>query len=188
MGRGGAALRRVCKTETMCVAALPAIGAALSIASSAVGYMGAAQQAKQQNEYYSQNAQAANIAAGDQYNQLAYRNLQQRDAAGRDLTQMGIEGLKARGTAYAAAGEAGVTGLSVDALVGDYFAAEGRQKEARQAQASMDQAATYAEMDSVKANTQGRINSVQRASSPSPLPFLISGLSGAVNAFSPRKT
>jgi hypothetical protein len=167
----------------MCIAALPAIGAALSIASSAVGYMGAAQQAKQQNEYYVQNAQAANIAAGNQYAQLQHREIQQRDAASRDMMQMGIEGLKARGTAQAAAGEAGVTGLSVDALMGSFFAAEGQKKEARSSQFSMDQAATYAEMDTVKAQTEARINSVQRADSPSFLPFLISGLSGAVGAF-----
>lgn len=167
----------------MCVPFLPAIGAALSIASSAAGYMGAVQQAKQQNEFYLQNAQAANIAAGNQYAQLQHREIQQRDAAGRDATQIGIEAMKARAAARVAAGEAGVTGLSVDALMGNYFAAEGQKKEARSAQFSMDQAATYAEMDTVKAQTEARINSVQRADNPSFLPFMISGLSGAVGAF-----
>lgn len=172
----------------MCVAALPLVSAALSIAGAAAGYAGAQQQAKQQNQLYLENAAEANRAAGDQYSALTHKSVQERNASSQQLFQNSIEGLKARSAARTAAGEAGVTGLSVDALLGDLGAQEARKADAIDSQYQMTRDSIRAQMEEVKANTQSRINSVQRAKPPSFASFLIGGASGAVSALTPARS
>ncbi|MFG1395867.1 virion core protein, T7 gp14 family [Roseixanthobacter pseudopolyaromaticivorans] len=168
----------------MClVAALPLVSAALSIGGAVAGYAGAVKQANQQNQLYMDNAAEANRAAGDQYNALTHKRTQERAASSQQLFQNDLEGLRARSTARTSAGEAGVTGLSVDALLGDLGAQQGRKSEAIDSQYQMTTDSITAQTQEVKANTQSRINSVQRAAKPSFLPFLIGGASGAVGAF-----
>lgn len=154
----------------MCIAALPAI---IGIATAASGYVAARGEASAQNAYFQRNRQAAVSAAGDRYAALNNKTLQERDAASQELFQKQIDALKTRSTAQAAAGESGVTGLSVDALMGDLLAQQGRQSQAintnfeNQRQGNADEAiATYH-------NTVGRINSVRQASRPSPIPYIL---------------
>lgn len=165
----------------MCLLEAAAVG--LSALSSASAFAGASQQAADQNALYQSNASASTVALATDYANLGVKSVQERQAASQKKFDTSLDALKARSTAWTAAGEAGVTGLSVDALVGDYFAAEGRQRQAIDTNNQMTQANIRAEMDSAQATAQNRINSVQQARSPSMLPFMISGLSGAVNAF-----
>lgn len=172
----------------MCLAAaLPAISAGLSIASAVAGFAGATEQANAQNAFYAQNARAAQSALATDYANLGLKSLQERKAASQQKFETNLDALKARSTARVAAGEAGVTGLSVDALIGDYFASEGRKVQAIDTNYDMTRNNILAEMDSAQANAQSRINSVQTARPPSMLPFMISGLSGAVNALTPSR-
>lgn len=169
----------------MCIDPLSAASAALSVAGSVAGYSAARSQAAAQNQAYLDNARDANDAAGHQYAALAHRGVEERDAASQKLAQSSIDALKARSTARTAAGEAGVTGLSVEALLGDLVGQQGRRDETIRQNERTAQSDITAQMDMVKANTQSRIASVQRAQKPSALPFLIDGLSGTVKAFTP---
>ncbi|MCL8384159.1 MULTISPECIES: hypothetical protein [Xanthobacter] len=167
----------------MCVAALPLLSLGLSIAGGVASYQAAKSQADAQNQMYRENARDANKAADNQYAALQHKSIQERNAADQKLFENNIDALRARSQARTSAGEAGVTGLSVNALVNDLWAQQGRRDDATMQNYQTARDDAYAQMDQVKANTQSRINSVQRAKSPSFLPFLIGGISGGLGAF-----
>lgn len=167
----------------MCIAALPALSLALSIAGGVAGYAQAKQQADAQNQMYRDNARDANKAAENQYAALQHRSIQERNAAEQKLFDSNIDALKSRSQARTAAGDAGVTGLSVNALLGDLWSQQSRRDDATMQNYQTARDDAYARMDEVKAQTTSRINSVQRAKSPSILPFLIGGVAGGLKGF-----
>lgn len=168
----------------MCIAAVGAVlGAGLSIAGAMAEYSAARDAADAQNQYYMQNAREAQRAATETYVHQNIRIVQEKEAADQEAFEDSIEALKKRGTAYTTAGEAGVSGLSVDALVGDIFAQEGRRRMALDTQFDMNREKVLAEMKETQSRAQARINSVQRANYPSAASYLIKGLSGAIGAF-----
>lgn len=164
----------------MCLAALPVLGMALSIAGGVAGYQQAKQQADAQNQMYRDNARDANKAAESQYAAIEHRAVQERTATEQKLFESNVDALKARSQARTAAGDAGVTGLSVNALLGDLWSQQSRRDDASIQNYETAQSDAAAQMDQVKSQTQSRINSVQRAKSPSMLPFLIGGLAGGL--------
>lgn len=164
----------------MCLAV---VGAILAVGQAAAGFAGASAQADAQNEFYMQNAREAQRAATVQYTNLSIRRDQTLESANNKLFDQSIEALKARGTANTAAGEAGVGGNTVDDLINDLFAQEGRRSQALDTQFKMDAREIQTQMDNSQGQAQQRINSVQRAEPPSPLSFIIQGASGAVGAF-----
>lgn len=168
----------------MCLGVGALLSAGLGIAGSMMSYQAASEQADAQNQFYMQNAEASNKAAraayANQYTELVDR----RNAGTQDKTERAIAALKARGTVREAAGSAGVTGLSVDALVGDYYAQQGRANDAIDENYQMTHDNIMSQMDAIHAQTTGRINSVQRAVPPSPGAFIVRGLTSAVNSFS----
>lgn len=167
----------------MCIAAIgPILGAALSVAGAMAEYSAAKDAAAEQNAYYEQNRLEAQRAARDTYVHQQTRINEEREAASQTMFEDSVKALEARGSAYTSAGEAGVSGLSVDALVGNIFAKEGRQHMATLTNYEMKRDEVRAEMEQTRSNAQARINSVRRASNPSAAPFLIKGLSGAVGA------
>lgn len=155
----------------MCVMALgalaPILGMISSIGSAVVGYAAQQEQARQQNEYYARNARAAQMAAVNQYANEQNAIIQKRNAATQQVEETHISAMKARGTAWAAAGEAGVTGLSVDALIDDYYGREGRRVDSIDQNYEMDRDYMRAQMESTRAQAEQRINSVRQASEPS---------------------
>lgn len=158
----------------MCMMAL---GIIAGIGQAVAGFAAANQQANEQNAYYEQNRVAAVAAANDRYAALANNTLQHRESASADLMQKRIDALKAKATARTAAGEGGVTGLSVDALLGDLQAQHDRQAESIRINYDIKKGQNQDEAISTYHNTISRINSVRRASKPSPLPFIFQGLS-----------
>lgn len=155
----------------MCIMALgalaPILGMISSIGSAVVGYAAQKQQADQQNAYYAQNARAAQMAAVNQYANQQNQIIQKRNAASQQVEETHIAALKARGTAHVASGEAGVTGLSVDALIDDFYGREGRRVDSIDQNYEMDRDYMRANMESTEAQAQQRINSVRQASEPS---------------------
>jgi hypothetical protein len=158
--------------------------ALMSVAQAGAGFAGAQAQADAQNEAYAANALSAQAAARGQFEDLNLRRNQTKLGADQNLFDKSIEALQKRSTAVTAAGESGVTGLSVDALVGSLFAQEGRNADRIGGQYAADVANIETQMRDASANAQRRINSMQQAADPSPLPFIIQGASGAVNAYS----
>ena len=119
-------------------AALATISAVSSVAGTIAGYQGQRQMAKQQRQQ--QRAMSSAESERFQREQSALRMEQgmKQEEAGRDVDRIRREGMEQVSTARTAAGEAGVTGGSVDALIsqyiqrqGDYTSAMGRQQEMR---------------------------------------------------------
>jgi len=164
--------------------ALPFIGAALSIGQAAAGYGAAKQQANAQNAYHEQNRLNAVQAANDRYASINANTIGERKSTSIEMFKKRIEALKARAKVATASGEGGVTGLSVDALLQDYAAQEGRQIEALETNYENKKQRNQDEAIATYHQTIGRINSVRQASQPSALPFILQGLGGAVGAFS----
>jgi len=169
----------------MCVAALPILGAVLSIAQGVAGYAAAKQQADEQNAYYERNRQAAMAAGRDRYNTINNNTLQEREAASQKLLEQNIKAVQARATAFTAAADKGTTGLSVSSLLADVAAQQARQADAIATNYENVKERNMDEGVATLHNTIGRINSVRQAANPSPLPYIIGGMSGALNAFKP---
>lgn len=125
------------------------------------------QAAKQQNQRAQDNAFAAAQATRDQHAQVMIGQLQEQQAAGEEMIQVGLETRAAQATAAVAAGEANVAGNSVRALLrefggrqGTYNAGMRRQQEWSAQQADMT-------MKGITAQGQDRINSVPTVAPPS---------------------
>lgn len=171
----------------MCLAMAPLLGIA-SFASSTMGavaqYQQESQVAQQQNAFYVQNANAANDAARAAYANQNNQIDQARASADQNVFERRVQALKARGTAQNAAGEAGVTGLSVDALMSDYSAAEGRGVDSVDTNFNTERENILAQMQATQSQTTARINGVQRVQPPSFLGAAVRIAGGALNAFS----
>lgn len=166
----------------MCVGAGAVIGAVLSIAQAAVGFSEASRQADEQNAYYERNRAEAVRTMTDDYSNLQRRELQENEAQGQESFEKQIEAARTISTARTAAGEAGVTGLSVNALVQDLSAQRGRGTQAINRNYVMQVENLRSEMKNAENRAISRINSVRRASKPSAAPFILQGLGGALNA------
>lgn len=149
------------------------VGLAVSAAQTAVGYAGQVQQANQQNKLYAANAVNANRAAVAQYADTQNRIGQEQAKAAQEKQEVAREARAARATALVNAETAGVSGLSVDGLLQEFWGRQG------QFNANTDQNLAWTEqqltnsMKGIKAQATDRINSVQRAQRPS---FLDAGL------------
>ena len=128
---------------------------AMSAATSAAGLVGQAQQ-------YSANKANAEQAFRVQDRQTNLSVQQQEAADAKQAQQSQIEMLKSAATARASAGEAGVIGNSVDALIGDYYASEGRYLNSLATQGRWNRAQADLQKRGQAATAQGRINSVAK--------------------------
>lgn len=100
------------------------IGAGLSAATGATSIMGQMGQASAHEEANRRAAADAREARDANYDQLHHMYQQEQAAAEQQILENDIDALQATETANVAAGEAGVSGLSVDALLADMY---GRQ-------------------------------------------------------------
>ncbi len=151
----------------MCVDPISLIGFGISAASTVVGYMGQSAAADEQNRMYQENAQRANQNARDQMFATQQRMLQEQEAGAAEKIDTMKEARAAKATATVAAGESGVSGLSVDALLSEFDgrAASYNDRVDQNTDWTMNQ--LNAEMKGIRANAEDRINSVQRAAKPS---------------------
>ena len=134
----------------MCAPAVFALGAlVVGIASQATSFIGQNQAANAQANYQNQLAQLEVRRQQQEQEQLLLKNQQeqlalagqmsqQNEQAARELNKVSMEARAASSRATVAAGEAGISGLSVDALLGDitrqelgYFEASTRQGQLR---------------------------------------------------------
>lgn len=166
----------------MCMVAGAIIGAVLSVAQAAVGFAQAQQQADDQNAYYESNRRAAVVAGTDRYASINNQLLQKREAAAQEMMTKRIEAMKTRATAKVSAGEAGVTGLSVNALLDDLDRQHARQLAAIKKNYEWERANNEDELVATRNNTISRINSVRQARNPSPAAFAIQAAGGIVGA------
>ena len=143
------------------------VGLAFSAVQEGVSYAAQSQAADEQNRMYRENAARANQNARDQQFQTQQRMLQEQEKAGGEKFENIQAAREAKATATVAAGESGVSGLSVDALLAEF---DGRASAAND---RIDQNTDWTmnqlnnELKGIRSNAEDRINSVQRAAKPS---------------------
>lgn len=141
--------------EPVSMGTLFAATLAMSTASAAAGLVG------QQQAYNTNAANAANTMRIQ--NSQTNLGIQQTEAANSQKAQdQQIEMLKAAATAQASAGESGTAGNSVDALIGDYHAAEGRYMNSLSVQNQMNRQQAGMEKQAQQASAQNQVNAVAK--------------------------
>ncbi len=102
----------------MCSIALA--GLALGAGSAGASFLGQRQQAKQQIEYQKKASAAERKRAKQEQLSIRMRQGQEQEATAREVNEITNKAREASATAMVSAGESGVSGLSVDALLNDY--------------------------------------------------------------------
>lgn len=166
----------------MCMAALPLLSAGLSIAQAGAGYSAATQQANNQNAAWQSNYNNTVQAQSDKYASINNNTQQEKNSADADLMQKQVDNLQKEATARVAAGQSGVSGLSTNALLGDYMARAGRQADAVQQNFAMKRDHNGDELVATNDQAIARVNSMQRAAPVSALPFVFQALGGVLGA------
>ena len=145
----------------------------LGAASSGASAIGASQQAKaqyqaqlQQNEmqrrYQAQAAAAERQRALQEQTSLRMRQAQEQEAVGRELEQVGLKSQAALARARVSAGESGVAGASVDALMGDYMAQEAGYRSALLRQQELSGVGTGLGLEQIGLASQQRLMGINQ--------------------------
>lgn len=167
---------------------LLALGTAAAIASSTVSYVGAREASKAQNDAAEQNRRYAIASQRQQTAAVHQRLLQQRSQVAQDLNERNILNQQARARAVVSAGQAGASGLSIDALLADYDRASAESQFASELNLGIMRTEARNQIETIRAQTQDRINSVPTTAGPSDAAFGLSlgstALSTAGSAYS----
>lgn len=167
----------------MCVDPITAIGIGLSLAQGVAGYAQAQAQVDAQNQQAEQNRLNSLQAMRDEQSSLQRKLSQEKAASSTEMFKDQIAAAKAASQASVAANEAGVTGMSVDALLGDIKAQYGRQNDALDSNYQMSKASISDELVQTHNRAKSRIDSVPYAADASPFPFLIGAASGILKEY-----
>jgi hypothetical protein len=158
--------------------------AALAVASGGAQYMGARRQAKQQAAYQAQAAAAERQRFMQEQTSLRMRQAQEQEAVGRELEQVSKKSQEALARARVSAGEAGVAGASVQALMDDYTRQEGAYRSALLRQQELGGVATGMGLEQAGfATVQRQIGINQPINRPSALTSLLQTATSAVGAY-----
>jgi hypothetical protein len=147
-------------------------------------YAGARKQAKQQ-EAYQQQAQAAERQRFQQeQTSMRMRQAQEQEAVGRELEQVSRKSQAALARARVSAGEAGVAGASVQALMDDYMRQEAGYRSALLRQQELGALGTGLGLEQAGFATQQRmIGLSQPIDKPSPLGALLQAGQQAISGY-----
>lgn len=146
---------------------------AVSAASSVAGFAQQSQQADQQHQLYEENRRNAIQAFQDKQVATNNRMVQEQEAAAGTKFDASLKANAAKATAITAAGESGVSGLSIEGLLGDFSARTDRFNDRVDNNLDWTLAQLQSEKKGQAATTANQINSVRDADKPS---FLDAGL------------
>jgi len=165
-------------------AALPYIVGGLGVASVGVQYAGARQQARAQARYQAQAAAAERQRFQQEQTSIRMRQAQEQEAVGRELEQVSRKSQEAMARARVSAGEAGVAGASVQALMDDYTRQEGAYRQALLRQQELGAVATGMGLEQAGfATTQRQIGIRQPISRPSGLAAGLGAISAGLSGY-----
>jgi hypothetical protein len=165
-------------------AAIPLITAGLGATQAGVQYAGARQQAKQQARYQAQASAAERQRFMQEQTSIRMRQAQEQEAVGRELEQVSRKSQAALARARVAAGEAGVAGASVQALMDDYMRQEAGYRSALVRQQELGAVATGLGLEQAGFATQQRqIGINQPINRPSAFGGFLNVLSGGLGGF-----
>jgi len=159
----------------------------LGIASSMMEYGAAKSQYAANQEFAKRNAINAANQAETQYSNLNIRAQQEDLARHQSKFQTGIEAAQAASTMEVAASQGGVSGLSVDQMLRDLYAQEGRNSSALDANHQMSRHYLAGEKKAAQLGSQSQINSIPIPEKPSFAPYLINAFGSGLNAYAGYK-
>jgi hypothetical protein len=172
----------------MCApAALLGLQLAVSAASGVIGFMGQQQAYGEQVTEYNQNAENARTAAINAWEADQTRANQEGAAATQKKFEANVQTAEAAATAETAAGEGGVSGISVGNLLGDFYAKKGRYNDSVDTNLGFTRNYLTAETKSQQAQYQGQINSVPIPTPPSFAASLVNIFGSGLDAFGQYK-
>jgi hypothetical protein len=125
-------------------------------------YQAAKQQAEMQRRYQAQAAAAERQRALQEQTSLRMRQAQEQEAVGRELEQVSRKSQAALARARVSAGEAGVAGASVDALMGDYLRQEAGYRSALLRQQELSGIGTGLGLEQVGLASQQRLIGIKQ--------------------------
>lgn len=112
----------------MCSIALATM--AISAASAGAGYVGQRKQASAQRRYQAQASAAERQRFLQEQSAVRMGEAQQQEATNRELADISLKSREAISRARTSAGESGVSGLSINALMDDYLRQEANYRSA----------------------------------------------------------
>lgn len=163
---------------------LAAASFAVGAASSVADFAAQSDAADEQNKAYERNRLAALQAFESKQRDINEQISQHREAAALEKFDTALESRAARATNEVAAGEAGISGVTVDALARDFVGREQRFNSRVDRQQEWTAAALEADKRGQSYEALDRINQTPRAKKPS---FVGAGLkiaSSGVSAYS----
>ena len=148
-------------------------------------YAGARKQAKQQEAYQRQAQAAERQRFQQEQTSMRMRQAQEQEAVGRELEQVSRKSQAALARARVSAGEAGVAGASVQALMDDYMRQEAGYRSALARQQELGAIGTGLGLEQAGFATQQRmIGLSQPIDRPSPLGALLQAGQQAMSGYS----
>jgi hypothetical protein len=179
----------MCEPTTMALASF-AIGATQAVVGYSAQKKASDEAYTEQTRVYNENQRNALLAFGDQQAASNQRIAQEQDAAAADSMDVSLEARANRARNMVAAGEAGVSGPTVDSLMRDIYGKEGRSLSRIDTNLDWSTQQLEAEKTGQTHQTVSRINSVARAKKNDPS-LLATGLqigTAGVNAYSGYKS
>jgi len=158
---------------------LPLASFAIGAATSVMGYMNQssaanAQQAYQ-NQLRNQQKQLADLETAKYLQEaeaMRFKEAQEKEQQGRDIFNITQEAKAAKSRAIVAAGEAGVGGASVDAILADFGRQETAYAQAVRRQGFYSEAATNRSIENARLGTQYNVTALQTPMPPIQKPNL----------------
>jgi hypothetical protein len=164
--------------------AIGAIGAIAGVGAAGASYFGQRQQAKQQAAFQAQSAAAERQRASQEQTSLRMRQAQEQEAVGRELEQVSRKSQEALARARVSAGEAGVAGVSVQALMDDYTRQEAGYRAAALRQQELGGIGTQLGLEQAGLASQQRLIGInQPISRPSLLVSSLQAISGGLSGY-----
>jgi hypothetical protein len=164
-------------------AALPYVGAGLSLGGSAANYFQASASASAQNRLNSKvaarNKELAFRSAADSYRAIGDKVVQEEARSGTELVGVMRDALEARARVKAAATGAGVKGASVDALLMDFERQQGEYSDVLKQNEQFVRAQAEAEKRGIRTGLESRLISTMPSKIQAP-----NLLTSALGAFS----
>ncbi len=139
-----------CEPTTILAVSSLAISAAGAVATAQGQKYAADAQADQQRQLVAAN----NSNADEQISQLRIQQAQNAESVARDNERARLAAQRSKASATVAAGEAGVTGNSVDALLGEYDAQLGQYREATLRQRQLNDQGANTQIDAIRTGTR----------------------------------
>ena len=171
------------------VAVLAGISAATGALSAGVQFAGARKQAKVQAAYQAQSAAAEQQRALQEQSSVRMRQAQEQEATARELQQVNVKSMEALARARVSAGEAGVSGASVTALMDDYTRQQAGYNSALLRQQELSGVATGLGLEQAGLASQQRLIGInQPINKPSLLGAVLQGTSQAMSGYAAGKS